>query len=148
MPIGNMKPLTLGSSLTDTPRFPKIVEGILFLDSNPGNADYADIWPNPKDPSFDLEKMIPAGTALEVYEAAYVKMTTVFAAGAKNKEGFDRRQIKSMLPDPSKPKLKGSKSSNKGPWVTVVGHELEAFSNEEWLMMKVPLGMAARYTQP
>ncbi|EHL00112.1 hypothetical protein M7I_3989 [Glarea lozoyensis 74030] len=99
--------------------FPKIVEGILFLDSNPGNADYADIWPNPKDPSFDLEKMIPAGTALEVYEAAYIKMTTVFAADAKNKEGFDRRQIKSMLPDPSKPKLKGSKSTNKGPWITV-----------------------------
>jgi hypothetical protein len=92
--------------------------------------------------------MIPAGTPLEVYEAAYTKMTTVFAASAKNKEGFDRRQIKTILPDPSKPKLKGSKTTDKGPWVTVVGHELEAFSNEEWMMMKVPLGMAARYTQP
>jgi hypothetical protein len=92
--------------------------------------------------------MIPAGTTLEVYQAAYTKLTTVFAADAKNKEGFDRREIKNILLDPSRPKLKGSKTTDNGPWITVVGHELEAFSNEEWLMMKVPIGMAARYTQP
>ncbi|KAI1097596.1 Alpha/beta hydrolase fold-1 [Jackrogersella minutella] len=129
-------------------RYPTIVEGILFLDSNPGNTDYESIWPNPKDPSFNLEQMTPPGTSLEVYEAAYAKVTTIFAASAKNNEGFDRRGIKDILPDPSKPKLKGSKTSGKGPWVTVVGHELEQFSKEEWAMMKVPLGMAAMYTQP
>ncbi|OJD17797.1 hypothetical protein AJ78_02150 [Emergomyces pasteurianus Ep9510] len=129
-------------------RYPTIVEGILFLDSNPGNTDFASIWPNPKDPSFDLEKMAPPSTSLEVYEAAYAKVTTIFAPDAKNKEGFDRRQIKNILPDPSKPKLKGSKTSEKGPWVTVVGHELEQFSKEEWTTMKVPIGMAAMYTQP
>ncbi|XDG03781.1 hypothetical protein ABKA04_003396 [Annulohypoxylon sp. FPYF3050] len=128
-------------------RYPKIVEGILFLDSNPGNTDYASIWPNPKDPSFNLEKMTPPGTSLEVYEAAYAKMT-ILAPDAKNNEGFDRREIKNILPDPSKPKLKGSKTSDKGPWVIVVGHELEQFSNEEWAMLKVPIGMAAMYTQP
>ncbi|XXH00717.1 hypothetical protein Hte_007067 [Hypoxylon texense] len=129
-------------------RYPTIVEGILFLDSNPGNADYASIWPNPKDPSFNLEKMAPPGTSLDEYEAAYTKMVTIFAADAKNKEGFDRREIKNILPDPSEPKLKGSKTSDKGPWITVVGHELEQFSQEEWKMMGVPLGMAAMYTQP
>ncbi|KAJ8131811.1 hypothetical protein O1611_g1816 [Lasiodiplodia mahajangana] len=129
-------------------RYPTIVEGILFLDSNPGNTDYESIWPDPKDPSFDLATMAPAGTSLEAYEAAYTKMTTVFSASAKNKEGFDRRKIKEILPDPSEPKLKGSKSSSKGPWVTVVGHELEQFSKEEWEMMKVPIGMAKMYTQP
>ncbi|KAI0484654.1 Alpha/beta hydrolase fold-1 [Xylariaceae sp. FL0804] len=129
-------------------RYPTIVEGILFLDSNPGNTDYAEIWPNPNDPSFDLEKMAPPGTSLEVYEAAYEKMTTIFAPEGKNKEGFDRREIKNILPDPSLPKLKGSKTSDEGPWITVVGHELEQFSQEEWAMMKVPLGMAAMYTQP
>jgi hypothetical protein len=92
--------------------------------------------------------MIPAGTPLDVYQAAYQKMTTIFAASAKNKEGFDRREIKTILPVPSKPKLKGSKTSEKGPWIIVVGHELEAFSKEEWEMLKVPLGMATRYTQP
>lgn len=106
------------------------------------------IWPNPKDPSFDLEKMAPPGTPLDVYQAAYTKMTTIFSPDAKNPEGFDRRTIKSLLPDPSKPKLKGSKTSDKGPWVTVVGHDLEQFSKEEWAMMKVPIGMAAMYTQP
>ncbi|KAI1643673.1 Alpha/beta hydrolase fold-1 [Daldinia loculata] len=129
-------------------RYPRIVEGILFLDSNPGNIDYESIWPNPKDPSFNLQQMTPPSTSLDVYEAAYTKMTTIFAASAKNNEGFDRREIKNILPDPSKPKLKGSKCSDKGPWVTVVGHELEQFSQEEWAMMKVPLGMAAMYTQP
>lgn len=129
-------------------RYPTVVEGILFLDSNPGNTDYATIWPNPKDPSFNLEQMAPPNTPLDVYVAAYTKMTTVFASGAKNGEGFDRREIKNILPDPSKPKLKGSKTSDKGPWVTVVGHELEQFSKEEWAMLKVPIGMAAMYTQP
>lgn len=129
-------------------RYPGVVEGILFLDSNPGNTDYAQIWPNPKDPGFNLEKQAPPGTTLEVYEAAYTKMTTIFSPDAVNKEGFDRRQIKNILPDPSKPKLQGSKVSDKGPWVTVVGHELDTFSNEEWQMMKVPIGMAAMYTQP
>ncbi|KAI2632838.1 Alpha/beta hydrolase fold-1 [Xylaria nigripes] len=129
-------------------RYPTIVEGILFLDSNPGNTDHATIWPNPKDESFNLEKMAPPGTSLEVYEAAFTKMTTIFSPETKNKEGFDRREIKNILPDPSKPKLKGSKTSDKGPWITVVGHELEQFSKEEWEMWKVPLGMAAMYTQP
>lgn len=129
-------------------RYPKIVEGILFLDSNPGNTDYTTIWPNPKDPSLNLEQMTPPGTSLDVYEAAYTKMIAIFASDEKNNEGFDRRDIKNVLPDPSKPKLRGSKTSDKGPWVTVVGHELEQFSKEEWTMMKVPLGMAAMYTQP
>lgn len=92
--------------------------------------------------------MAPPGTSLEIYEAAYMKMTTIFSPDAKNKEGFDRRGIKALLPDPSKPKLKGSKTSDKGPWVTVVGHDVNQFSKEEWEMMKVPIGMAAMYTQP
>ncbi len=92
--------------------------------------------------------MTPPGTSFELYEAAYTKMTTIFSSGAKNKEGFDRREIKNILPDPSQPKLKGSKTSDKGPWVIVVGHELEQFSKEEWEMMKVPIGMAEMYTQP
>ncbi|KAK8130982.1 alpha/beta-hydrolase [Apiospora sp. TS-2023a] len=129
-------------------RYPTIVEGILFLDSNPGNTDYETIWPNPKDPSFNLEQMTPPGTTLEVYQAAYTKMTTLFHSTAKNPEGFDRREIKNIMPEASEPKLKGSKTSAKGPWITVVGHELEQFSNEEWAMLKVPIGMAAMYTQP
>ncbi|KAK8084597.1 hypothetical protein PG997_005868 [Apiospora hydei] len=87
-------------------RYPTIVEGILFLDSNPGNTNYETIWPNPKDPSFNLEQMTPPGTTLEVYQAAYTKMCTSFSGHAKNAEGFDRRDIKDMLPDPSSPKLK------------------------------------------
>ncbi|KAI1352258.1 Alpha/beta hydrolase fold-1 [Xylaria sp. FL0043] len=130
-------------------RYPTIVEGILFLDSNPVNVEFAvDIWPNPKDPRFNLEQMAPAGVSLEAYEAAYNKLTTTFGSAVKNKEGFDRRDIRSILPDPSKPKLKGSKTSDKGPWITVAGHELEQFSKEEWETMKIPLGLADMYTQP
>ncbi|KAK7976435.1 GMC oxidoreductase [Apiospora arundinis] len=132
-------------------RYPTIVEGILFLDSNPGNTDYKTIWPNPADPSFDLAQMTPAGTTLELYQAAYTTMTTLFAHSAKNPEGFDRRDIKRLMADPSRPKLRGSKSQTspeRGPWITVVGHELEHFSREEWEQLKVPVGMAAMYTQP
>ncbi|KAI1416744.1 Alpha/beta hydrolase fold-1 [Hypoxylon sp. FL1857] len=114
-------------------RYPTVVEGILFLDSNPGNINYASIWPNPKDPSFDLEKMTPPAPP-----SRYVK----------NNEGFNRRDIKNILPNLSKPKFKGSKTSDKGPWVTIISHELEQFSKEEWAMMKVPIGMVTMYTQP
>jgi hypothetical protein len=92
--------------------------------------------------------MVAPGTSFEAYEAAYNKITTIFASDTKNNEGFDRREIKNILPDPLKPKLKGSKTSDKGSWVTVVGHQLEQFSKEEWAMLKVPLGMASMYIQP
>jgi len=88
------------------------------------------------------------GTSLEVYEAAYTKMISIFSPEAKNPEGFDRRDIETILPDPSKPKLKGSKTSDEGPWVTVVGHELETFANQQWAMMQIPIGTATMYTQP
>ncbi|KAI0122679.1 Alpha/beta hydrolase fold-1 [Daldinia grandis] len=83
------------------------------------------------------------GTSLDAYEAAYTNKTTIFAACAKNNEGFDLREIENILPGPSKPKLKRSKCLDKGPWVIIVCHELEKFTLEEWAMMKVPLGMAA-----
>lgn len=92
--------------------------------------------------------MLPAGLELDVYEAVYVKITVIFGSSALNKEDFDRRSIKDLLPDPSKPKRVGSKTSGKGPWITVVGHELEAFSKEEWDMLKVPKGLGEKYTQP
>ncbi|KAI1261206.1 Alpha/Beta hydrolase protein [Xylariaceae sp. FL1019] len=131
-------------------RYPKIIEGILFLDSNPGNTDYSIMWPNPFNQSFDLATMVPPGTSLDVYKTAYNNMTSIFAPECKNKEGFDRRGIKTLLPDPSRPMLKGSKKSGKGPWVTVVGHDVERFEREEWEnpAMRVPLGMARMWTQP
>ncbi|KAI1287195.1 Alpha/beta hydrolase fold-1 [Xylaria venustula] len=129
-------------------RYPTIVEWILFLDSNPGNTEHAYFWPNPNDPSFDPTHMLPPGTDLGLYKEAYTKMTTMFSPNLKNKEGFDRRDIKNILPDPSKPKPRGSKTSAKGPWITVVGHELDQFAKEEWETMKVPIGLATMYTQP
>jgi hypothetical protein len=92
--------------------------------------------------------MAPPGVSLDEYEAAYTKLATTFGSKVKNKEGFDRREIRNILPDPSRPQLKGSKTSNKGPWITVAGHELEQFSKEEWETMKIPLGLAEMYTQP
>lgn len=79
----------------------------------PETSEFTDIWPNPRDPKFDTEKMLPTGIALSVYEAAYNKMTTIFTASAVNREGFDRRNIKSLLHIPSKPKPKGPKTSKK-----------------------------------
>ncbi|RDL38346.1 uncharacterized protein BP5553_02686 [Venustampulla echinocandica] len=128
-------------------RYPTIVEGILFLDSNPENTDYANIWPNPKDPSFNLEQTAPPRHLARLYEAAYTKMTTIFESGAKYNEGFDRREIKNMLPDPSQRKLKGSKTSDKvlgKPSLVMSSNNTERRNGR---LLKVPLGMAAMYTQ-
>ncbi|KAI0020022.1 alpha/beta-hydrolase [Xylariomycetidae sp. FL0641] len=131
-------------------RYPSTVEGILFLDANPANASYERLWPDPRAPAFDFAALgLPqdATATPDAYAAAYARMTRLFAADARNAEGFDRRQIPTLLPAASEPKLRGA-GGRGGPWITVVGHELATFARQEHESLGVPLGLAEKYTQP
>lgn len=55
-------------------------------------------------------------------------MQCVFYPINGNKEGLSRKNLIQLLPDSDGPQLQGP--GGRGPWVTVVGHEFEAFEGE------------------
>ena len=92
--------------------------------------------------------VLPKGCSAEQYAAAYKAVIATFNSDAKNTEGFDRRNIKHTYPDPSWPRLVGSKTSNVGPWVAVVGHESQTMMQQQWQFMQISMGLSALYMKP
>lgn len=127
-------------------KYPGIVEGLLFLDSNVGNQEFTDFWPNPHAADFQPSDVLSEDCTLEQYKAAYAKLGTMFNSDVKNPEGLDRRNIKMLLPKPSVPKLNGS--NGKGPWLTVAGHDPDLFVEENFEKLKIPRSITKKYTQP
>ncbi|MCJ1310722.1 hypothetical protein MMC25_004388 [Agyrium rufum] len=126
---------------------PGAIAGLLFLDSNIGNAEFTDFWPNPYASDFNLEDVLADDCSMEQYTEAYTRLGKMFNSDVRNPEGLDRRNVKSLLPDPSKPKLVGP-DGRMGPWLTVVGHDPEFFAQENLMMIKVPVSITRKYTQP
>ena len=127
-------------------KYPGVVDGLLFLDSNIGNQEFTDLWPNPHATDFQPSDVLSEDCTLEQYEAAYAKLGMMFNSDVKNSEGLDRRNIKKLLPEPSAPKLKGS--DGKGPWLTVAGHDPDFFVEENFEKLEVPKSISKKYTQP
>ena len=117
-----------------------------ILDSNIGNKEYSDLWPNPLSPSFKPEDVVSEDCTLEQYLEAINKMEKMFNSDVKNGEGLDRRNVKILLPDPSEPKLPAP--DGKGIWLTVVGHDLEAFAEEGFKILGVPRSLTIRFLNP
>lgn len=122
------------------------VEGLLLLDSNIGNVEFTDLWPNPSAADFQPNDVIAEDCTLEQYASAYAKLGMVFNSDVKNPEGLDRRSVKTLLPDPSAPILKAPGSS--GPWLIVVGHDPDFFVNDSFEKMGTPKSITRKYTQP
>ncbi|KAF5867528.1 putative prolyl aminopeptidase protein [Botrytis fragariae] len=127
-------------------KHPATVEGLLFLDSNIGNAEATDLWPNPHTPDFKESDMVGDDCTLEQYIQAYARLGRTFNTDVKSPEGLDRRNILQLLPNPSSPKLQGS--DGKGPWLKVIGHDPEPFAEEMWMIAKIPKSIDRKYTQP
>ena len=125
---------------------PGEVNGILVLDSNIGNAEFTDFWPNPQAPDFDPKDVTTDDCSLEQYLDAYAKLGKMFDSSVKNAEGLDRRNVKNLLPDPGARKLIGP--DEEGLWLTVADHEPEAFANESHERIKIPKSLTGRYTDP
>lgn len=65
---------------------------------------------------------------MDSIRAARAYMQRVFHPSNGSREGLSRKNLAQLLPDSDGPKLQGP--DGRGPWVTVVGHEFEAFKVE------------------
>lgn len=127
-------------------KFSGTVSGILILDSNVGNKEFPDFWPDPDAGSFDPNDVVSDDCTLEQYKASRIKFATMFNSDVKNSEGLDRRNVKALLPDPGKPKLIGP--DGKGIWLTVTCHDPKTFADEGLARMQVPRSLTLRFTNP
>ncbi|BCS21859.1 alpha/beta fold hydrolase [Aspergillus puulaauensis] len=103
------------------------VSGLVLLDSVLANSDFVSIYPDPDAPDFDVSTL-PAGATANAIREARAYMQYVFHPINGSKEGLSRKNLIQLLPDSDGPQLQGP--GGRGPWVTVVGHEFEAFEGE------------------
>ena len=122
-------------------RYP--VAALLFLDSIMANSDF-DFWPDPDSPGFD-KRELPEDVSVEVLREQRAKFAAIFRPDVVNREGLSRRSLASLLPHSDGPML-GNQSER--PWVTVVGHDFEAFANESLRTMDTPIELTMRYMNP
>ena len=119
------------------------VAALLFLDSIMANSNF-DLWPNPDAPGFD-KRELPDNVSVEVLREQRAKFATIFRPDAINKEGLSRRNLAELLPHSDAPML-GNQSER--PWVTVLGHDFDAFAAESLRTMGTPVGLSMMYMNP
>ncbi|KAL3454996.1 alpha/beta-hydrolase [Aspergillus heterothallicus] len=107
--------------------YPGTVAGLLLLDSVLANSDFVSIFPDPDAPGFD-EATLPEGITADALRAGREGMKRVFHPSVGSKEGLSRKNLAQLLPHSDSPVLVGPDGKN--PYVTVVGHDFEAFAKE------------------
>lgn len=125
---------------------PGQVAGLLILDSNIGNREMSDLWPDAQAPGFDPRDVVADDCTLEQYLEASPKLPKIFNSDVKNSEGLDRRNVKKLLPESGAPRLVGP--GGRGLFLTVVGHDPDAFADESLKMMRIPRSLSLRFTNP
>lgn len=105
--------------------YPGVVAGLLLLDSIMANSDF-DWWPDPDAEGFD-ESQLPDDVTIDVLKEQRAKYAAIFRPDVVNNEGLDRRNLAKLLRGSDSPKLEGP---DKGPFVTVVGHDFDTFAKE------------------
>ena len=105
--------------------YPDVVAGLLLLDSIVANSDF-DWWPDPDAEGFDMHEL-PDHVTVDVLKEQRAKYAAIFRPDVINQEGLDRRNLAQLLPDSDGPMLQGP---NRGPFVTVVGHDSNTFAQE------------------
>ncbi|CAD6581833.1 MAG: hypothetical protein ASARMPREDX12_000679 [Alectoria sarmentosa] len=116
---------------------------LLLLDSIMANSDF-DLWPDPDASGFD-KRELPKDVSVEVLREQRAKFAVIFKPTVVNREGLSRRNLAKLLPHSDGPML-GTQSER--PWVTVVGHDFDAFANESLRTMGTPIGLSMRYMNP
>lgn len=114
------------------------IAGLVFLDSNITNTDFVSIWPDPDAPGFDASSL-PEGVDAEGLRLTRLKFKKLFHPSVPNPEGISRRNLPQLLPNGDFPKLHGS--DTEGPFLTVVGHDPQAFAEQSWTV-------SLRYNMP
>lgn len=127
-------------------RYQRTVAGIVFLDSMMANENFIDMFPDPNSPSFD-PGALPDGITPDVLTEQRHKFRNRFAPDVKNGESLDRRNMAELLPRSDAPSL--SAHGGKPLFLTIVGHDKEAFARQSWEGdMKTPIAFTENYTQP
>ena len=119
------------------------VAAVLLLDSIISNSNF-DFWPDPDAPGFD-KRELPEDVSVEVLRAQRAKFAAIFKPDVVNREGLSRRNLAQLLPHSDAPLLG---HQGKRPWVTVVGHDFEAFAAESLRTMGTPVGLSMVYMNP
>ncbi|OTB03733.1 hypothetical protein M426DRAFT_321438 [Hypoxylon sp. CI-4A] len=106
------------------------VDALLLLDSNIANSDLVSIFPDPDAADFDPSVLPPDVTIADLRRTreGYARL---LHPSVPNSEHLDRRNVASYFPYSDRPPLKGgAPGSEKGPWITVVGHDWDTFAEE------------------
>ncbi|KAJ6023842.1 alpha/beta-hydrolase [Penicillium herquei] len=123
--------------------YPGTVAALLLLDSVLANSDFVSVFPDPDAADFDPASISPI--PVEAIKAVRAGARRIFHPDVGNKEGLSRRNLRELLPDSDGPLLKGP--NGHGPYVTVVGHDFDAFA-EESAKMGPPKPVTNRFVNP
>ncbi|KAH8693741.1 Alpha/Beta hydrolase protein [Talaromyces proteolyticus] len=124
--------------------YPGTVAGLLFLDSVLANSDFVSVFPDPDAEDFD-DTTLPPGIPPQALRATREGTRRVFHPDVGSKEGLSRKNLRTLLPASDGPVLQGP--GGRGPFVTVVGHDFEAFA-EESAKMGPPKLITMTYVNP
>lgn len=121
---------------------PGTLAGALFLDSTLTNSDFVSLFPDPDAPDFDQDGL-PPGVTPENLRLARQRFRALFHPDVGNKEGLSRRNIGQLLPDAHLPPLRGT--GGRGPLVTVLGHDFDAFAVDTEEKLGIPRELSQIY---
>ncbi|PYH93864.1 alpha/beta-hydrolase [Aspergillus ellipticus CBS 707.79] len=122
---------------------PGTVAALLLLDSVLANSDFVSIFPDPDAADFDPAAL--RGLPVEAIRAVRAGIRRIFHPDVGSKEGLSRRNLRELLPASDAPVLKGP--AGHGPYVTVVGHDFDAFA-EESVKMGPPKPVTNLFVNP
>lgn len=103
------------------------VSAFVFLDSMMANTDFVSMFPDPDATDFKPDTLPQDLTVQDIRRARQV-YKKFFHPSVPNQEHLDRSNAAQLLPYSDQPKLCGS--DDRGPWLTVVGHDWDIFAAE------------------
>ena len=124
---------------------PGLISAHLFLDSNITNTDFISIYPDPDAPDFNASTL-PSDTTIDDLRTMRDRTRKMFHPSVPNAEGLDRSNLAHLLPHSGRPALRAP--HGKDPFLTVVGHDPEAFAEEGFKLQGAPKGLNLQYMQP
>ncbi|KAL4886116.1 Alpha/Beta hydrolase protein [Aspergillus karnatakaensis] len=124
--------------------YPGTVSSLLLLDSVLANSDFVSIYPDPDAADFNPASL-PEGITADALRSSRQVIGRIFHPSVGSKEGLSRRNLAQLLPHADGPQLVGP--GNKGPFVTIVGHDFEAFA-EESTKMAQPKDLTNAFANP
>ncbi|KAF5004975.1 hypothetical protein FDECE_8554 [Fusarium decemcellulare] len=125
--------------------YPGTVSGIAFLDSTLTDTDFVSLVPDPDSSDFDGSKL-PSGVTPEHLRNAREQIGKRFHPDVGNQEGLSRKNLFQLLPHAGSPPL--YKEGEKGPYITVLGHDFDYFAERCEIDIAIPAAVTQIYVNP